>query len=247
MNVLIPAQPNDMHAHLVKRALETLGHAVAINFGQTNIDYDVVWWRSACQSILSNNAGCNVMESSCMYDAKDLATKAWWINSKKATSMINFKVLQLKIISECELNIPTTLCSNDPNEISRFCLKYQKQGVTHIPQDLSLAPGIFQKDVEKKYSIHVTCFGDHLVAVKRISSVKFEPYMLPHELVFKIRACMREFGMVFGTFDFSVTSTKEYIFRDVSNCSQFLWIEQCNPTFKMLDMFVNFITSKSIS
>lgn len=237
MRFLIPNMPNDMSTLIVKDALETRGHEVSLSHNQLSVDYDVVWWRAAAYQIMENNA---------FYDATDLAPNAWWINSKKASDRVAFKVLQLKTASDCGLMIPTTLCSNDPCEIKQFYLKYQESGISQVAQNVSQVASVFQKNVKKKYTIQVTCFGDYLVAAKCISTLRFDPYSLPNDLAFKIRTCMQAFGIVFGTFHFAVTLADEYVFMDVNNQGQFLKIEHCNPDFKMLDMFVNFMVNKTV-
>ena len=129
------------------------------------------------------------------------------------------------------------------------------------PKILQLSPGIFQKEIKKQYELRVTCFGDHIVAAKLPSQrhpdgqidwriippeqMIVEPYTLPLEIEHKIKIFMNKIGLVFCAFDFIVTPDNDYIFLEVNEQGQFLWIEECNPEFKMLDMFVNFITNQS--
>jgi len=54
---------------------------------------------------------------------------------------------------------------------------------------------------------------------------------------------MRKMGLVFGSLDFIVTPNDEYIFLEVNEQGQFLWMEEYNLDFKMLDIFVNFLVS----
>ena len=113
----------------------------------------------------------------------------------------------------------------------------------------------------KKYELRITCFGDYLVAAKLNSQshesgkidwraisegeLSIEPYTLPPRLENQIRAFMRKLGLVFGSLDFIVTPEDEYIFLEVNEQGQFLWIEEYNLDFKMLDIFVNFLLSRS--
>lgn len=128
-------------------------------------------------------------------------------------------------------------------------------------QLLQLTPGIYQKKITKKYELRITCFGNHIVAAKLNSQehesglldwraipqgqLKVEPYDLPLEIKQKIIEFMRKFGIVFGCFDFIVTPDGEYVFLEVNEQGQFLWIEDYNPQFKMLDIFINFLLNKS--
>ena len=128
-------------------------------------------------------------------------------------------------------------------------------------QSLQRTPGIFQKEIKKLYELRVTCFGDYLVAAKldsqvhsdgkvdwraiRMGKMLVEPYKLPDYLEDNIRSFMKELGIVFGSFDFIVTPEGEYVFLEVNEQGQFLWIEEYNPAFQMLDIFVQFLQNQS--
>ena len=326
MNFLIPTEPDDTDAILVKLALERMGHYVKLLFTadqptkQKNSafidnksyrwkssdnydsffdnDYDVVWWRRARKPFLPKDTihpedyKFVIRENSLFYESLtyNMAPNAWWINTKEAANRANFKLLQLKIASQCGMAIPTTLCSNDPKEIRYFLLKHESEGVIYKPicsnfwfeekqikitytskisfldlpsnKLLQLTPGIFQKEIKKKYELRVTCFGDYIVAAKLNSQshyegkldwraipegkMSIEPYTLPQNLEKKIREFMHKMGLVFGSLDFIVTLDDDYIFLEVNEQGQFLWIEEYNSEFKMLDIFVNFLLKKSI-
>ncbi len=234
-----------------------------------------------------------VRENALFYESftHTLAPHAWWVNTKESANRANFKLLQLKLAQECGLHIPVTLCSNDPKDIRLFLLNHELDGVVYKPlcpnfwfedncikiaytarigfldlptnQVLQHAPGIFQKEVKKKYELRVTCFGRHLVAAKlnsqehsdglidwraiRKGKLEIEPYELPSALQDKIRALMYRLGIVFGSFDFVVTPEGEYVFLEVNEQGQFLWIEEYNPDFKMLDLFVHFLVYQGLS
>lgn len=219
----------------------------------------------------------------------NLAPGAWWINTQEAAHRSNAKLLQLNIARQCGMIIPITLCSNDAKDIRHFVLKHSATGVIYKPlcanfwfeenqfkisytskvslsdlpdnQFLQLVPGIFQKEVKKKYELRVTCFGDYIVAAKLNSQkhpegqmdwraipdreMTIEPYRLPHELQKKIRLFMAKLGIVFGAFDFIVTPEGQYVLLEVNEQGQFLWVEEYEPQFKMLDIFVNFIVNGS--
>lgn len=219
----------------------------------------------------------------------NLAPNAWWVNRKEAANRANFKLFQLKIANDCGLKIPVTLCSNDPHEIRTFVAHHEVAGVIYkplcahawfesamiktvytsricmkdLPADsvLQQTPGIFQKEIHKKYELRITAFGDYLVASKLDSQchpegqidwraiaagqMRIEPYLLPVKLAKKIRAFMRKMGLVFGSFDFIVTPEGDYIFLEVNEQGQFLWIEEYNPDFPMLDIFIHFLLNQS--
>ena len=325
MKILIPTQPDDTHAIVVKLALEDLGNTANLIFtadqptkqrnsifidnelykwqscdkfnSVADDDYEVVWWRRARkpfipkQSTHPSDYVFVARENDLFFESftTNLAPNAWWINNKESARKANFKLLQLKIASECRMKIPTTLCSNDPLEIQQFLHKYNTCGVIYKPlcanswfekervkisytsrvtledipkfRPLQQTPGIFQTEIKKKYELRITCFGDYIVPAKIDSQaqldgiidwrtinknlVKVDKYKLPVNLEFKIRAFMREMGIVFGTIDFIVNENNEYIFIGVNEQGQFLWIEELNPNFKMLDIFVKFMLNKS--
>lgn len=232
-----------------------------------------------------------VRENHFFYESltNNIAPHAFWINSKESAVRANSKLLQLKMAGHCGLTIPTTLCSNDPKDIRYFLLKHEQEGVIYKPlsaniwyeqtqmrlsytakikflelpdnKTLQLTPGIFQKEIQKKYELRVVCFGDYLVAAKLHSQqhaeglvdwraipqgkMSIEPYTLPTEVAKRIRAFMQRLGLVFGSLDFIVTTENEYIFLEVNEQGQFFWVEEQNPEIKMLDIFVHFICAKS--
>ena len=260
-------------------------------------DYDVVWWRRARKPYLPKDITHPsdykfvARENALFYESltNNMAPNARWINPKEASVRANSKILQLKIAAECGITIPTTLCSNDPQDIRYFLLKHEADGVIYKPlctnfwfeeqrtrisytsrisflelpsnKLLQVSPGIFQKEIKKKYELRITCFGDYLVAAKLNSQVhkegkidwraipgqemSIEPYILPSSLEHKIRKFMHKMGLVFGSIDLIVSEDHDYIFLEVNEQGQFLWIEDFNPDFKMLDIFVHFLVSQS--
>lgn len=326
MKFLIPTEPDDTHAILVKIALETMGHRVSFLFTadhptlQKNsvfIDnqsyqwqsldddaaifadhYDVVWWRRARQPYLPKQAVHAkdyvfvARENKLFFESftSNLASNAWWINPKDVAYRANFKLLQLKIASESGFVIPTTLCSNDPQEITQFLNTYEQSGVVYKPMCshfwfethqtkitytarvknknlpkrhiLQAVPGIFQVEIKKKFELRITCFGNYLVAAKLHSQkhhdgmidwraihsgrMLIETFELPEAVAQKIRLFMQRMGLVFGCIDMIVTPEDEYVFLEVNEQGQFLWIEEFNPDFKMLDIFIQFMLHRSV-
>ncbi len=135
--------------------------------------------------------------------------------------------------------------------------------LNQLPSDdvLRLTPGIFQEKVDKAYEVRVTIMGRSCVAV-RINSQEYdeaktdwrqadlvdlnlERIDLP-EGVF--RACiqvMRSVGIVFGCFDFIVTPDGSYVFLEVNEAGQFLWIEHVLTDVPLLDMMCQFLLTAS--
>ena len=65
-------------------------------------------------------------------------------------------------------------------------------------------------------------------------------YDLPSDIDHKCRMFMSHFGLLFGCFDFIVTPKNEYIFLEMNEQGQFLWVKHLNPEIKMLDILLNF-------
>ncbi len=181
--------------------------------------------------------------------------------------------------SECDLKIPTTLCSQKPEEIYTFLHKYEEDGTTYQPMSVNTlntnhaiditptdyfsnpSPGIFQRKIDKKYELRLTCFGDYIVAVKLHPQLQLngqvdwramcgkerlvELWQLPGNVEVKVRSFMRHMGIVFGSFDLVVNNDDEYVFLNLNEQGQFLWIEELNPSLPMLDIFIQFLLNKN--
>ena len=127
---------------------------------------------------------------------------------------------------------------------------------------LRFFPGIYQEQIPKKYELRVTCFGDYIVGARLnsqehqdgledwrtldSSTVKIEPYTLPEKLKQQIRFLMRELGIVFGCLDFIVTPDDQYIFLEVNEQGQFLFLEESCEDLPMLDMFLGFLIQQTV-
>lgn len=157
------------------------------------------------------------------------------------------------------------MCSNFWFDSEQMKVAYTARvGLLDLPENhfLQSAPGIFQKEVKKQYELRVTCFGDHIVAAQLDSqahaqgqvdwraiqdnTLRVTPYQLPIAVEDKIRLFMRKLGIVFGTFDFIVTPEGEYVFLEVNEQGQFLWLEESCPDLKLLDRFVHFLLDRTV-
>lgn len=123
-------------------------------------------------------------------------------------------------------------------------------------ENMALTPGIFQKRVKKDFEVRVTFFGEDYIAVKIHNSekldwrvlfsnneLKLSSLRLPIDVEKKCLALMEKLEIVFGCFDFIVTPEGEYVFLEVNEMGQFLWVEEVLPELKMLDKFCDFLLS----
>jgi glutathione synthase/RimK-type ligase-like ATP-grasp enzyme len=124
---------------------------------------------------------------------------------------------------------------------------------------LSLTPGIYQKTVKKQFELRIVFFGNEYIAVKINNSqiidwrtlpdknLKLTHFIIPSDIELKCINLMQQLGIVFGCFDFIVTPDDEYIFLEVNEMGQFLWIEEILPELKLLDRFCEFLISRNIN
>ena len=192
------------------------------------------------------------------------------VNPIESTYKTRSKITQLKIAQKCGFKLPETLVSNSAENIKQFIKNAPKKGVIYkpftsyywtddngmkllytdkislkdLPSDemLQVVPGIYQKYVEKKFELRVTCFGSHISAVKIHSQqhadgqtdwrtipgqeLVLSPYELSSSIKNKIIRFMKEIGVVFGCFDFIVTPEEDIVFLELNEQGQFLWVER---------------------
>ncbi len=130
-----------------------------------------------------------------------------------------------------------------------------------LPDDdvLRLSPGIFQRKVAKAQELRVTCMGHHAVAAAlsprggeksrldwraAFSNIKAERTTLPEDVRGRCIELMRRLGIVFGCFDFILTPENEYVFLEVNEMGQFLWLDALDPGFMLLDAFCELLVSR---
>jgi glutathione synthase/RimK-type ligase-like ATP-grasp enzyme len=135
--------------------------------------------------------------------------------------------------------------------------------IEQLPSDgvLRLTPGIFQEKIDKKYEVRATFMGQSCVAIRINSQQNLEAktdwrkadlgdldiaiHELPVEIYDACVKMMRSLGIVFGCFDFIVTYDEDYVFLEVNEAGQFLWIEHLLPDVPLLDMMCQFLINGS--
>lgn len=125
-------------------------------------------------------------------------------------------------------------------------------------ESLSLQPAIYQEKINKKYEIRLTVFGEYEFAIKidsqnrdemRIDWRQAQPsknyvsgYEMPMEIRIMVQKFMSKIGIRFGCFDFVVDENGNYIFLEVNEAGQFLWVEKLHSEYAMLDAFTAFLS-----
>ena len=184
------------------------------------------------------------------------------------------KLIQLERARSLGLEVPATVCTNDPEVAKAFVTRFPEGAIykpfmsptrvmretedvtryglvftTRIDQtamdnldDVSVTPCTFQELIPKRYDLRVIVMGHKVFAteihsqVDPRSSLDFrEHYALgqtpyaPHDLPSDIaRRCVdlcRSFGMVYGALDIVLTPDGRYVFLEVNQMGQFLWLE----------------------
>jgi hypothetical protein len=131
-----------------------------------------------------------------------------------------------------------------------------------LPSDelLRAAPGIFQKQVQKQFEVRAQFFGASCLAA-RIESheVEYGEFdwrlhqsngVAPSVIVLPVAvhaAClslMRALGLVAGAFDFIVTPGGDWVFLEVNEAGQFIFLETWCPQLSVIDAFCAFMESR---
>lgn len=124
---------------------------------------------------------------------------------------------------------------------------------------LRSAPGIYQQLIPKAFELRVTVMGQCIMTAKIASQetergkldwrrapeeVKASPFNLPSHISTLCLLLMRRIGIVFGCFDFIVTPEGDYVFLEVNESGQFLFLER-QAGLPLLDRFSDFLLSGS--
>ena len=131
-----------------------------------------------------------------------------------------------------------------------------------LPRDamLRLTPAIYQAYVPKLREVRVTCMGHEQVAAALESqqqeksrvdwraatatTLGIERIDMPPAVAQRCAAFMQMLDLRFGCFDFIVTPDGEWVFLEMNQMGQFLWIEEANGELPLLQMFCDFLVSR---
>lgn len=127
------------------------------------------------------------------------------------------------------------------------------------PESISAAPAIYQELVKKKYEVRTFFAGHEHFSVtldsqsaphstldwraRKTINIPIGHHSLPPPVAEKCTAMMAELGIVTGSIDFAVTEDDEYVFFEVNEQGQFLWMEEHCSSLPCLQMFCDFLLS----
>jgi glutathione synthase/RimK-type ligase-like ATP-grasp enzyme len=120
---------------------------------------------------------------------------------------------------------------------------------------LRAAPGIYQEIVEKAYELRITIMGEWVFSAKIDSQntetgrldwrksyheLRMESCEIPLEVSQRCREMLRRLGIVFACFDVIVTPAGQYVFLELNETGQFLFLERFTG-LPLLDAFSEFL------
>jgi len=132
--------------------------------------------------------------------------------------------------------------SRDNSDI-KFVLTNRVNFSDIIAEDeISISPVTFQEEIPKKYEIRVNVIGSQVISVKidsqqsktseldwrryDLQNTPYAPYKLPDEIEKKCLELTRQLGLEFGAIDLIRKPDGEYVFLEINENGQFLWIEE---------------------
>lgn len=115
---------------------------------------------------------------------------------------------------------------------------------------IAMCPGIYQRYIDKAYDVRVTILGDRYFAVRMRKNngvayvdwrdhltdddILIEPFDLPAAMDGKLRALMRQLGLVFGCVDLVIDRDGNFNFLEVNQAGQFMFLEEALPQLPFL-------------
>jgi glutathione synthase/RimK-type ligase-like ATP-grasp enzyme len=185
------------------------------------------------------------------------------------------KLVQLRAAARAGLRIPATLVSQDPAQICSFCSAHPgaiikpvttprgiefattavvSQELLDTDHVLALVPSIYQECVPGKRHLRISVVGERCDGALIESNtrdwridlnVPFSPYPLDSDLEQRLRATLRQLGLVMGIFDVKLTDNDEPVFLEVNSQGQCLFVEAlCD--IPLADHFAAFLIDRAM-
>jgi len=192
-----------------------------------------------------------------------------WVNNYWAIKVASNKLFQLEVAAQLGMNIPHTLVTSRESEAYHFVnenggpVVAKMTGTQHVSYDgssyvfytsrietnpdlsgLSVAPGMFQVEINKLVDLRVTVVGNKVFACEVHQHGKFKNKIDWREGVFeegaltyelhkkfpkglheKCIVMLKRLGLVFGAFDFILDKNGKYWFLEVNPNGQWGFVE----------------------
>lgn len=128
-----------------------------------------------------------------------------------------------------------------PTGLVTYTTIIEHADVENFKFSLRKAPGIFQHYVEKEYELRITVVGEDIFAAKINSRESanaqvdwrksifddiYEKYSVSADFQRRLLALHREFGLIYGAYDFIIKPGGEPVFLEVNPSGQWMWLEE---------------------
>ncbi|MFZ6873125.1 hypothetical protein ACO0LF_13805 [Undibacterium sp. Di27W] len=142
---------------------------------------------------------------------------------------------------------------------SAHIIKTAKVKEEQLQHDMALmaCPSIYQNLVAKQFEARVTVIGNRVIAAKIDSQrdektvdwrydlpknkIPVEPLELPEEVTQRCLSLCQQLGLVFACIDLIFSTSGEYVFLELNEAGQFLWLERYHKDLTMLDSFCRYL------
>lgn len=129
-----------------------------------------------------------------------------------------------------------------------------------LPADelLRLSPVIFQGEIQKSVELRINVFGESVVAMslapqkdpslvdgRHVPFRDIGPQMfdLPDAVALACVTITRNLGLVFAAIDVILTPGGRFVFLELNQMGQFLYLERANPSLRLLQHFCDLLVS----
>lgn len=122
---------------------------------------------------------------------------------------------------------------------------------------VSACPMIYQQEIPKLCEYRIVFFGDAIFSFRIDSQDEDEAKLdwravsyrtlnisiknVPNDLIEKIKHFIRVSGLAYGSFDFIQKQDGSFVFLEINESGQFLWLEEQCPEIPLLDYFCQFL------
>ena len=123
---------------------------------------------------------------------------------------------------------------------------------------ISGAPALYQQRITKSEEIRVTAFGENLIAAAvqgeeqddvdwRVLFAKrpLRPVELPPKVVDLCARMLACFGLESATFDFVRDRQGEWLFLEMNEAGNFLFIDDCLPELRIKERYADFLIGRA--
>ena len=222
---------------------------------------DAIWWRRVNQPLRDD-------DRLSIPGVRDFVQNEWraalfgvvsdrfrgrWVNRPSSDVLAGNKLYQLTAASRTGLRVPTTLISQEPQEIRDFCRRLgghvavkKLHGVPGRPlatveiaeqdldddQSIQMCPAVYQEVVPGGRHVRANCFGDavHSILIesgvfdwRRDLSVPFASFALGADMDAALIALLRALDLRMGVMDLKITDDGEIVWLEVNPQGQFLF------------------------